>query len=206
MSSPIRTETVSFQLTRPSLSEFGCNTNTRKFEEIASLYSTQMTAVYSGGLVYEYSQEESKYGLVTLGGSSVSELPDFAALQSAYTATPNPTGDGGYKTDGQPSQCPPAQGSVWVVNSTDLPAIPAGAVKYMSQGAGAGPGNKGTTGSQTAGTASTGSSSGTTSSSGSSKTSKAVAASVRVPEMALAPFVGALTLVLSGLLAGASLL
>jgi len=187
------------------LSEFGCNTNTRKFEEIASLYSTQMTSVYSGGLVYEYSQEESKYGLVTISGSSVSELPDFAALQSAYTATPNPTGDGGYKTNGQPSQCPPAQGSVWVVNSTDLPAIPAGAVKYMTQGAGPGPGNNGNTGSQNAGTASTGTSSGTTSSS-SSKTSKAVAASVRVPEMALAPVMGALTLVLSGLLAGASLL
>lgn len=42
------------------LSEYGCNINTRKFEEVAALYSTQMTAVYSGGLVYEYSQEASE--------------------------------------------------------------------------------------------------------------------------------------------------
>ncbi|KAI5283262.1 beta-glucanosyltransferase, partial [Ascosphaera aggregata] len=46
------------------LSEYGCNTNTRKFEEVAALYSTKMTGVYSGGLVYEYSQEDSNYGLV----------------------------------------------------------------------------------------------------------------------------------------------
>ena len=46
------------------LSEFGCNTHKRTFEEIATLYSDQMTSVYSGGLVYEYSDEESNYGLV----------------------------------------------------------------------------------------------------------------------------------------------
>jgi len=63
------------------LSEYGCNTNTRKFEEVAALYNTEMTSVYSGGLVYEYSEEPNKFGLVSISGSSVTELPDFAALQ-----------------------------------------------------------------------------------------------------------------------------
>lgn len=55
------------------LSEYGCNTNTRKFEEVKSLYGTDMTGVYSGGLVYEYSEEGSKYGLVKINGNNVEE-------------------------------------------------------------------------------------------------------------------------------------
>jgi hypothetical protein len=40
------------------LSEFGCIKNTRTFDgQIAALMSSQMTTVYSGGLVYEYSEE-----------------------------------------------------------------------------------------------------------------------------------------------------
>jgi hypothetical protein len=39
------------------LSEFGCITNTRQWGEIAALYSTNMTGVYSGGLAYEYTVE-----------------------------------------------------------------------------------------------------------------------------------------------------
>lgn len=82
------------------LSEYGCNTNTRKFEEVASLYSTDMTAVYSGGLVYEYSQESSNYGLVNIDGSSVSTLADFDALKTALSGTSSPQGDGGYNSTG----------------------------------------------------------------------------------------------------------
>ena len=86
------------------LSEYGCNTNTRKFEEVSSLYSTDMTGVYSGGLVYEYSQEASNYGLVELSGGSVNELPDFTALMSAFSNTANPQGDGGYNSTGGKSR------------------------------------------------------------------------------------------------------
>lgn len=41
------------------LSEYGCNTNPpRPFQEVQALYSTsEMASVYSGGLVYEYSEE-----------------------------------------------------------------------------------------------------------------------------------------------------
>ncbi|KIW03424.1 uncharacterized protein PV09_05196 [Verruconis gallopava] len=191
------------------LSEFGCNTNKRDFGEIAALYSDQMTPVYSGGLVYEYSEESSNYGLVNINGDSVEELDDFAALQKAYSATPAPSGDGGAKSGSSPSQCP-AQSQHWEVNDPTgnyLPIMPEGAKKYFSSGAGAGPGNNGNTGSQTAGTPSTGfaMSDGTTTSS-SSSSSKAAAANVRVPEMTLAPFVAGLVVFASSLLGGAGFL
>lgn len=166
------------------LSEFGCNKNTRVFGEVAALYSSQMTGVYSGGLVYEYTQEEANYGLVTVSGSTVTERPDFTALRSAYLNTTNPSGDGGYRSTGGASTCPPQAMPAWVVNSTDLPKIPEPAKKFFTAGAGAGPGNKGTTGSQNSGTASAGTAS---QNAGTGTSSKAAAANVRVPEMSLLP-------------------
>jgi hypothetical protein len=191
------------------LSEYGCNTNTRAFEEVSSLYSTNMTGVYSGGLVYEYSQEDSNYGLVTIDGSTVTERADFTALQNAYAATANPSGNGGYNTTGGASGCPAYSSPNWLVRNDSLPAIPAGAVKYMTQGAGTGPGLTGA-GSQNAGGASTGTASAgsgqatATGSSGSS-TSSSAAHSLHVPELSVAPFVCGAIVVLSTF-AGAALL
>ena len=135
------------------LSEYGCNTHTRAFEEVAALYSTDMTGVYSGGLVYEYSQEDSNYGLVTISGNSVSENADFQALMAAFKNTTNPSGDGGYNSTGGASGCPAFASPNWLVMNDTLPAIPEPAKKYFTSGAGAGPGLAGT-GSQNAGTAS----------------------------------------------------
>ncbi|KAF7895462.1 uncharacterized protein EAF01_009424 [Botrytis porri] len=136
------------------LSEYGCNTNTRAFEEVKSLYGTDMTAVYSGGLVYEYSEEGSKYGLVKIDGGSVTNKDDFTALKSAFAGTANPTGDGGYSSTNKASDCP-AQSSTWNVTSNALPAIPSGAAELMTKGAGKGAGLTGA-GSQNAGGTSTG--------------------------------------------------
>lgn len=44
------------------LSEYGCITNTREWNEVKALYSTNMTSVYSGGLAYEYTLEANGYG------------------------------------------------------------------------------------------------------------------------------------------------
>ncbi|MCJ1432647.1 beta-glucanosyltransferase [Xylographa pallens] len=200
------------------LSEYGCNTNTRNFEEVASLYGSDMTPVYSGGLVYEYSQESNDYGLVNINGNSVSELPDFTALQAAYKNTSMPTGDGGYKSSGSPSNCP-AQSDTWLPGTDALPAMPAGAVTYLNNGAGTGPGLKGNdgAGSQNAGGASSGTAtagsgqvtatgaaaSGSTST-GSATASKAAAANLHMPSMSLAPFVCGVVVVLSSML-GATL-
>jgi hypothetical protein len=164
-----------------------------------------MTPVYSGGLVYEYSQEEANYGLVDISNGEVSDRPDFTALETAFQGTPNPSGDGGYRSSGTPSTCP-KQSSIWEVQDPNsLPNIPSGAQKYMTSGAGAGPGNKGSTGSQTAGGASTGwsAASGT---SGGSTSSKAAAGNVKIPELSMAPFLVAAVVGMSGLIGGAGFL
>ena len=193
----------------PSLSEYGCITNGRNFQEVDTLYSTQMTPVYSGGLVYEYSQEGNGYGLVQINGNSVTELKDFTALQSAYKSTPEPSGNGGAKTNGAPSNCP-AQSPSWNVTNDNLPAIPAPAEKYMTGGAGpakglSGPGSMnagvGSTGTATAGS---GQVSQTASKKGTSS-SGAAAPGVTIPSMSLSSLIP-LVVVFFSTLAGAALL
>jgi len=196
------------------LSEYGCITNQRQFQEVASLYGTQMTPVYSGGLVYEYSEEGSGYGLVTINGGSVTEKSDFGALQSALQKTPPPTGDGGYQSNNQPAACP-SQSDTWEVTDftgQQLPAIPSGAAQYMQNGAGKGPGLTGD-GSQNAGGASSGTAtpgSGAVTatashSSGSSASASSAANALISGELGMAPFVCGLVVLVSTLL-GASLL
>ncbi|KAH7398242.1 Glucanosyltransferase-domain-containing protein [Pyrenochaeta sp. MPI-SDFR-AT-0127] len=66
-------------------SEYGCNkVQPRAFTEVGALYGEQMTSL-SGGLVYEYSQEEADYGLVILNSNgSVSLREDYDNLQDQY--------------------------------------------------------------------------------------------------------------------------
>jgi len=186
------------------LSEYGCNTNTRTFQEVGALYNTEMTGVYSGGLVYEYSQEGNNYGLVTISGNSVTTDNDFDALMTAYKNTANPTGDGGYNSTGGASGCPSFEGVNWQVKSDALPAIPNGAVKYLSQGAGTGPGLTGA-GSQNAGGQSTGTATGaiqvtpTSTSSGSGSTGSSAAGHLAVPQFSFAPIICGAVVVLSSL-------
>ncbi|ODQ81973.1 glycoside hydrolase family 72 protein [Babjeviella inositovora NRRL Y-12698] len=65
-------------------SEFGCNEVTpRLFEEVKAIFSEDMVGVFSGGLVYEYSQEANNYGLVDIDASgNVQMLEDFEALRN----------------------------------------------------------------------------------------------------------------------------
>ena len=165
-----------------------------------------MTGVYSGGLVYEYSQEDSKYGLVKISGGSVTELDDFTTLKKAFAGTKNPTDDGGYKSSGSPAQCPD-KSKTWnvTIKADQLPAFPSGAAKFLKAGAGDGPGLKGA-GSQDSGSdepnltdeADGAVTSGGTAGSGSSAPSKGAAASLRPGEFSFAPLaIGAVVLVSS---------
>lgn len=137
------------------LSEYGCIQNTRDFGEIAALMHSNMTAVYSGGLMYEYTYEENKYGIVTIADKAQkgprTELPEFDAFAKAMANFPPPTGDGGY-TPTQKAQPCPAMDEHWIVDTTRLPKFPEGAKKYLTEGAGPGPGLNGP-GSQNSGPA-----------------------------------------------------
>ena len=67
-------------------SEYGCNkVLPRTFEEVQTLYGPQMTEVMSGGLVYEFSQEDSNFGLVALYENQTAQLrTDYDNLQMQY--------------------------------------------------------------------------------------------------------------------------
>lgn len=126
------------------LSEYGCNKQLpRTFPEVADLYSDKMSSVYSGGLVYEYSEEENHYGLVQLNGDSVQVKQDFNNLKSQFASNPNPTGSAGAETTRQPASCPTYQEGTWDVQDGSLPPMPTDAQYILEHGAGWGLGLNG---------------------------------------------------------------
>lgn len=82
---------IPISATLTPLAEYGCNDPApRVFDEVPYIYGSQMT-VLSGGLVYEWSQETSDYGLVSINSNgSLNLLGDYDTLQSQY-ATINVT-------------------------------------------------------------------------------------------------------------------
>ncbi|KAF2026404.1 hypothetical protein EK21DRAFT_74300, partial [Setomelanomma holmii] len=71
-------------------SEYGCNKiQPRVFTEVQALYGQQMTSL-SGGLVYEYTQEEQDYGLVQVNANgSITLRVDYDNLQAQYNKLDN---------------------------------------------------------------------------------------------------------------------
>lgn len=186
------------------MSEYGCITNTRTFAETSELYQTEMTKVFSGGLVYEYSQEGNGYGVVTIDGSTVTPYDEqFSYLQSALANTTDPSDGGGYTTSSTVQDCPD-QSDDWDTSpftGSALPALPSGAETYMKNGAGTGPGLTGdgsqdasggssSTASSNAGAVSTTYGSGASSTgSSTSSTSKAAAHAVHMGRTDAAPLI-----------------
>lgn len=66
-------------------SEYGCNVpEPRYFDEVPVLYGPQMT-VLSGGLVYQWTQDSSDYGIVQINSdNSVTLLGDYNTLRGKY--------------------------------------------------------------------------------------------------------------------------
>jgi hypothetical protein len=115
------------------LSEWGCYDHGRDFEELSALMNTEMTGVYSGGLMYEYSREGNDFGIVdvTAKSDAVKEEGDFEKFKSALAMYPAPSGDGGFTSTTQAVACPTLD-SVWDLGDwgeSALPAIPEGAKK-----------------------------------------------------------------------------
>lgn len=61
----------------------------RIFTEVQALYSNDMVNVFSGGLVYEFTQEPNNFGLVEiLPNNDVRLRPDYHALKSQFLNLP----------------------------------------------------------------------------------------------------------------------
>ncbi|KAF8461413.1 Glucanosyltransferase-domain-containing protein [Kalaharituber pfeilii] len=69
-------------------SEYGCNTRRpRSFSEVGVLYGERMASVWSGGIIYEYTEERSGYGLVKLNrNGDVSLSKEYDNLRTQYNA------------------------------------------------------------------------------------------------------------------------
>ncbi|AMD20723.1 HDL021Wp [Eremothecium sinecaudum] len=119
------------------LSELGCNMvpTSRPFTEMEAIYSSKMSSVFSGALVYEYSEEPNHYGLVKIDGDKVTKLDDFQNLKNKYAEVKNPEGDGGYSESNKHSTCPEVKSGVWEASNV-LPDMPSAASALFKNGAG----------------------------------------------------------------------
>ena len=120
-------------------SEYGCNTPApRVFNEVQSLYGPQMTPVFSGGLVYEYSQEVSNFGLVAINSNdTVSIRSDFDSLQGQYNKLDIKNLESGNST--ATSLQPPTCSSNLIktqgfYNQFNIPDVPPGAQSLIDNG------------------------------------------------------------------------
>ena len=106
-------------------SEYGCIVpKPREFTEVQAIYGSEMTNVWSGGIVYEYFQEVNDYGLVTQIGSSVSPLPDYTALSKQLNnINPTRANSASYTPTNTAPSCPTTATSVWMA-ATSLPPTP----------------------------------------------------------------------------------
>jgi len=108
-------------------SEYGCNVpRTRYFDEVLSLYSTNMTGVFSGGLVYEYSNETNDYGLVVVnyGTNTITPLSDWTNYKNKL-AQVNGTSSAlkldTYNPTLRTIACPAVNASAWLAAASPLP-------------------------------------------------------------------------------------
>jgi len=128
-------------------SEYGCNVPApRVFTEVPVLYSPLMTNVLSGGMVYEYSQETSDYGLVTINSDgSVQLRSDYDTLQKQFN-TLNITALQGLPA--QNTTVPPLNCSASLITSSTfsnnftIPAVPPGAQDLIDNGISPAPSGK----------------------------------------------------------------
>ncbi|PBP25919.1 1,3-beta-glucanosyltransferase gel4 [Diplocarpon rosae] len=109
--------------------EYGCNTQGggaagRDFTEVPAIYGANMTEVFSGGIVYEFFQEENDYGLASVDGSAISTLADYAPFSSQLNAaTPTGLNSASYSPTNSANACP-SVASTWAVAPSGLPPTP----------------------------------------------------------------------------------
>jgi 1,3-beta-glucanosyltransferase GAS5 len=105
--------------------------------------SDKMTPVYSGGLLYEYSDEGNDYGIVKIQGGKATPTDEFDAFKDALAKHGTPTGNGGASETTHAVNCPTQDPDTFDIDTSLIPEMPQEAEKYMKSGAGRGPGLNG---------------------------------------------------------------
>jgi len=102
---------------------YGCNkVRPRIWQEVDALYSEKMTGVFSGGLVYEFTQEPNDYGLVSVKDEDVVILDEFDSLGAAFGKTPKqPTIPSSASNPTRPVDCPAASKLSGITANFTLP-------------------------------------------------------------------------------------
>ncbi|PNY26112.1 1,3-beta-glucanosyltransferase [Tolypocladium capitatum] len=119
-------------------SEYGCNKPTPRFwNETKAIYGDKMTPVFAGGVVYEWTEEENGYGLVTIKGDTLSIMGDYDRLKARWSGidwksiqTQSPANK---------TVAPPKCESTLILengfdNNFTLPVVPPGAQKLIDDG------------------------------------------------------------------------
>ncbi|KAK3946427.1 putative beta-glucanosyltransferase [Diplogelasinospora grovesii] len=129
-------------------SEYGCNDpSPRIFTEVQAIYGSEMTGVFSGGVVYEYVQEVNNYGLVNLSSDGSADLlSDFYSLRDQY-AKLDFTQIQGAKPPSTAAPKPPTCSSKLITHKEfttnfTLPAVPPGAQDIIDKGVSPAPSGK----------------------------------------------------------------
>lgn len=120
-------------------SEYGCNkVEPRVWDEVSVIYGN-MTSVMSGGIVYEYTQEDNDYGLVNLYDNGTASVKvDYDNLQKAYAKLDFKALQS-QNSSGASVKAPSCSESL-ITGSTfskdfDLPSPPSGAEDLINNGA-----------------------------------------------------------------------
>jgi len=109
-------------------SEFGCITSPpRLWTEVAALFSSQMSDVWSGGVAFSYfpaTSSQGQFGMVNISsdGTTVTTSADFTRLQAQYNVTSPPTTPSKGSSSPTYPSCP-GQNSSFAASSS-LPPTP----------------------------------------------------------------------------------
>lgn len=106
-------------------SEYGCNeVRPRLWQEVTALYSDDMTHVFSGGLIYEFSQEKNDYGLVEIKANGDAQVnAEFEALEEVFSEIPEEIQiPAKTKKVTRPTTCKPTKEYKYITANNTLPA------------------------------------------------------------------------------------